>query len=317
MKHLITFVLCTLAASVELNAQYSSENLKLDASSATPGSKYRYEKLQLYPIRANSTFISYHKGIAKYVTLKDALESKRVVISEKSDAGTVNSLFIENISRDTIIVLSGEVIQGGKQDRVIAQDFVLYPKSGKKDVSVFCVEHGRWNTRRGDTSFNVYYSISSNEVRKAATVKKDQLEVWDKVAETNQKNKTTTSTGTLAALKTSEALNAGVKRYVDHFQELLSSEADVIGVVAVSGNTILGCDMFASHDIFTKYLSNLLNSYATEAITSGKEPEVSYQKVKQYLNSLIADESRQEMEIERKGTMLKDGEKKIHISAFD
>lgn len=316
MKHLILFCLCALVSMPVLRAQYQLENLTLESRAQVAQDRYTYQKLQLYPIRANNTFRSHHKDVAKYVTLKEALEKKKVVISEKSRSGTVNTLFIENVSSDTVIVLSGEVVQGGKQDRVIAQDFVLYPKSGQKDVSVFCVEHGRWSPKNGDTSFRQYFTISSNEIRKAATVNKNQQDVWNKVSETTDKNRANTSTGTLTALQQSESYTKDVKQYTDHFQGTLSAEQDVIGVVAVTGSTILGCDMFATHEIFAQYLSNLLHSYATEAITSGKEVDVPYEKVEEYLKTILADESKQESEVEKKGTMLKDGNKKIHISTF-
>ena len=316
MKNLILFCFAAIVSTSHLLAQYKSENLKLDSRAVASGNKYLFQNLQLYPVRANKTFLTYHKGLSKYSTLKEALERKKVAITEQSDGGTVNTLFIENISKDTIIVLSGEVVKGGKQDRVIAQDFILYPKSGRKDVSVFCVEHGRWSPEDGDTSFKQYYDISTNEVRKAATVKKDQQEVWNKVSETTNKNNAKTSTGTLTALQRSASFNTDLKKYTSHFQSLLSAEADVIGVVAVSGNKILGCDMFANHELFMKYLPGLLNSYATEAITSGSKVSVSYDKVTEYLSSIISDENKQEREIEKKGTMLKDGSKKIHLSAF-
>src|SRR5688572_6030382 len=110
-------------------AQYNAQNLKLE--SATNVNQYQFENLQLYPIRANQTFIVQHQNLGNYITLEDALEKKKVEITEFS-GGSVNTLYIENISSDTVMILSGEVVQGGKQDRVIAQDFILPPKSGKK-----------------------------------------------------------------------------------------------------------------------------------------------------------------------------------------
>lgn len=301
-----------LAGAVNASAQYTLANLRLEHSTEEQD-RYRYQHLQLYPIKANQAFRTFHKGTTNYLTLKEALEKRKVRVTEQSDGGDVNTLYIENVSPDTIMILSGEVVKGGKQDRVIAQDFLLYPGGGRKDVSVFCVEHGRWN---GTSSFGEYFSISSNEVRKAATVKKDQGEVWKKVAETTQKNQAGTSTGTLTALKNSQSFNAEIKKYTDHFHALLAKDPDVIGVIAVSGSTILGCDMFASHKIFTAYLPGLLNSYATEAITTGGTVTVTPEQVQVYLESIISDERKQDREIERKGTMLKDGDKKIHISTF-
>ena len=52
----------------------------------------------------------------------------------------VNTLYIQNVSNDTIYIMAGEVVKGGKQDRVLAQDMILPPNSKKVDISVFCVE---------------------------------------------------------------------------------------------------------------------------------------------------------------------------------
>jgi hypothetical protein len=231
-------------------------------------------------------------------------------------AGSVNTLMMENTSKDTIMILSGEVVQGGKQDRMVAEDIILYPGSGKQSVPVFCVEQGRWQPKEQGMEFNEYFSISSSEVRKAATVKKDQSEVWSKVAETTTKNMAETSTGTLTALKQSGSFNKEIQSYTSHFEKAFLQEPDVIGIVAVSGDVILGCDLFASHDLFMQHYTNLMNSYATEAITSGKAVTVSYEKVKQYLQSIIQNESQQESEVQKNGTLLKDGKTKLHISTF-
>jgi hypothetical protein len=183
-------------------------------------------------------------------------------------------------------------------------------------VNVFCVEHGRWQSDKGDMTFKNYYTISSNEVRKAGTVNKNQQEVWNKVSEATEKNKAGSRTGALTELRNSEDYNKELKLYSDYFSKILLQEPDVIGVVAVSGDKILGCDMFASHSLLAQHYPNLINSYASEAITSGKAVTVPYEKVKQYLDSIIADEGRQEQEVEKKGTMLKDRDKKLHISTF-
>jgi hypothetical protein len=302
---------------VGAHAQYNEVNLALEP--AIVAAKYKYENLQLFPIRANSTFKKHHESVGNYVTLKEALAKNKIAITEAgqgSSSGTVNTLFIENISSDTIMILGGEVVQGGKQDRMIAQDFILYPGSGKKDVSVFCVEQGRWQTKADGKSFKECYSISSNEVRKAGTVKKNQREVWNKVADVTNKNTAGSSTGTYAALKESESYNKDLKKYLAHFNDLLSRESDVIGMVAVSGDKILGSDMFATHDLFKSHYANLLNSYATEAMSTGKPVTIQYDKVKEYLQLILKDETTQETEVQKNGTLLKEGEKKLHLSTF-
>jgi hypothetical protein len=312
MKIISFFILLLVVTSAE--AQYNKKNLMLEPS-VSAEAKYKFGQLQLYPIRANRVFEEHHKTVGKYVTLDEAMKKNMVKVTEH-DRGEVSTLFIENVSTDTVMILAGEVVQGGKQDRMVGQDVVLNPKSGKKDLSVFCVEHGRWSAGSSGKAFKQSYAISSNEVRKAGVVKKDQGEVWNKVAENTSKNKAASSTGTLAALKQSASFNSELKKYTDYFEKVIFNEKDVIGVVAISGDVILGCDMFATHTIFQQHYKNLIHSYATEAITSGKEVKVSYEKVTEYMDLILLDEKKQDHEIEKKGTQLKQGDKKLHISTF-
>jgi hypothetical protein len=349
MKNLLFILSVSMLAYFHAQAQYNSKNLAMERSESA--NKYHFKNLQLYPIRGNSNFFNESKDYGNYLSLKEGLESKKIVITEKVDTsarrnpiqrqsnnepanrtnndrinepvqqqyvseGTVNSLFIENVSSDTIMVLAGEVVKGGKQDRVIAQDFLLYPKSGKKDVSVFCVEHGRWSTTDTTFAFKETSTISCQSVRKAAAVEKQQEKVWENVANVTSKNKASTSTGTYNALEKSESYNKQLDEYLKHFGNILSGDPTVIGVIAVSGDSIIGCDMFASNAMFKKYYASLLNSYATEAITNGKEVKVSYQQVSNYLNSFIVNEEKQEEVIKLKGTQLQEGRKKIHISVY-
>lgn len=74
--------------------------------------------------------------------------------------------------------------------------------------------------------------------------------------------------------------------------------------------------MFATHDIFQKHYINLINSYATDAITSGKTVSVPYEKVGSHPQPIIGDERNQEQKIKDNGILLKDGKRKVHISTF-
>jgi hypothetical protein len=310
-----TKILCILLfGCVSLSyAQYNKDNLKLETPAIA--NNYKFKNLQLYPIRANKSFETAHRDVGRYTSLKEAMYKKKIAVTEHGK-GDVNTLFVENISSDTIIILAGEVVQGGKQDRMIAEDFILYPRSGKKDISVFCVEHGRWQARESGGSFNGYFTISSNEVRKAGVVSKNQQEVWNKVADKTEKNQAATKTGTLAALRDSDSFTKELKLYSDFFNNTIVTEHDVIGIVAVSGDAILGCDMFATNKMFKEHYQNLLQSYATEAISTGKAVTVPYDTVAGYLESIIGDETKQEEKVKEKGVLLKDGKRKVHISTF-
>src|SRR5205814_5729749 len=83
---------------------------------------------------------------AGLLTLQEAMDQKKVVVYE---TGKVNELSIENTSSQDVYVQSGDIVKGGRQDRVLSTDLVLPPHSGKLSIAAFCVEHGRW-TKRGN-----------------------------------------------------------------------------------------------------------------------------------------------------------------------
>lgn len=278
-------------------------------------SQYTFKNLRIYMLRANETFLNPNRSIGNYTSLQEALKSKKIVVSEVN-GGTVNTLQFENISKDTIMILAGEIVTGGKQDRVIGQDVLLLPKSGKVNVSVFCVEHGRWTPKETGYQFNGYYGVSNNSVRKQAVVSKDQGQVWEKVADMNKKNKTETSTGTYSQLHTSDELTKELPLYMKHFEKLITSDSNYIGFVAVTGDTIISCDLFANHKLFKKQAPQLLKSAAVEAITNGSAVTLLAAKVMSFISEFLKDESKQEETVKANGTMLKSGDKKLHLNYY-
>lgn len=335
MKPLITFMIAT-GTSLMSYAQYNNDNLKIKEAVA-----FTYKNLRLYPVFANQVFLDEHKDISKYTPLQKALTEKKISVMEtgggaesnnrmvneltvQSEAvsanGTVNTLYIENTSNDTIMIMAGEVVKGGKQDRVLAQDMVLLPHSGKQDISVFCVEHGRWQyseeSQKANNTFYGYSKVSTMSVRKVAVVDKNQQKVWDNVAQVTAKNKASSSSGSYTALDTSKKYNDELKAYLDYFNAAMKGQGNVIGVVACTGNKVIGCDMFATPAMFKQYFDNLMSSYSTEAISNGAAATASHQTVQKYLDGFLADESKQESEVQKNGTILKSKGKKLHLATF-
>src|SRR5437588_10365184 len=98
-----------------------------------------------------------------------------------SGGAEVNGLVLINNSKRPLILLAGEVVTGGKQDRVVGKDRIVPAESDPVDLSVFCVEHGRWveSSAKFDTHA---YVMAQPSVRKQAMVANNQQKVWDEVA---------------------------------------------------------------------------------------------------------------------------------------
>src|SRR5262249_30441907 len=78
------------------------------------------------------------------ITLQEALAKGDVKVIE---TGRVNELMIENGGGEQIFIQAGDIVKGGKQDRVLTVSLVLPPRSGRVPIDSFCVEQGRWSAR--------------------------------------------------------------------------------------------------------------------------------------------------------------------------
>ncbi len=280
---------------------------------------FTYKNLAIVPLLAGEKFLEANTRQVNYTTLEEALKNRKVSITEtentRNNGAQVNNLFIENVSKDTIYIMAGEVVKGGRQDRVISDDMVLFPGSGKIDISVFCVEPNRW-TYKSDRNFDEYYTVSSNSVRKKAAVDKNQSEVWQEVEKITSKQHAGTSTGTYAALGQSEAYTSELNSYLTYFQDALKGLDNCIGFVGISGDKIIGCDLFADPGLFEKQKKNLLNAYITEALSHGSMAKIDPDDVKKYLTDFLSDEIDQDSKIMEKGVKFEQEGRKVHINTY-
>src|SRR5882762_8875250 len=129
-----------------------------------------------------------------FITLQEALVQRKVIVRETR---SVNELSIENISSEEVYVQSGDIVKGGQQDRMMAVDLILPPRSGKIPISAFCVENGRWS-KRGSEAATVFSSsanvIAGRDLKLAAKNAQSQGEVWRQVAVAQDKLSANTGT---------------------------------------------------------------------------------------------------------------------------
>src|SRR5215510_2543864 len=125
------------------------------------------------------------------LVLDEAMAARQVTIKEISD-GSVNSLTFVNKAPQPVFLLAGEVILGGKQDRIIGRNTVI-PANTTQEVPVYCVEHGRWT---GETKeFATGKALAHGRLRGQASYAAQQ-DVWNEVAAKNKVRKTENASGT-------------------------------------------------------------------------------------------------------------------------
>src|SRR5258708_3756579 len=266
-----------------------------------------YENIAIFPVVSGSS-----QDTSSFLTLEEGLASGEVIVSERGAAGmvrnrgvvrptarpqsargaSVSKRVLINRSKRPLLLLAGELVSGGKQDRIIGKDRIVPVGAEPLPLDVFCVEHGRWTG--SSSQFTASKTIVHPSVREQAAVDQKQTEVWAAVAGGSTASVSVSaapaapaplSQSVLAEAISSEAptqsyrkiyessrVGGSVDSFVDQVQRRFAYATSglkgerVVGVVVAYGGEVAWSDIFASGDLFHQYWSKLLRSYAVEAL---------------------------------------------------
>jgi hypothetical protein len=270
---------------------------------ATPDVKvsgpFTHEKLSIYLIHGPSA-----DGPVP-LTLNEALAKKLFKVYE---TGNVNELAFENTGDEAVFLQSGDIVKGGKQDRVLTVSVLVPPKSGRMPIAAYCVEQSRW-AARGAESVATFSSsertMPSKRAKIAMMAQREaraptapaqagsrgramndddgnrganrQGEVWASVAET-QANLSSKLGGPVAAAASASSLQLSLENekltatkaaYLKAMAAANKDDADVVGFAFAVGDRINSADVYPSHALFAKMWDKLIDAAATEAISEG------------------------------------------------
>lgn len=257
------------------------------------GEVVTYANLTVYPIYASPTVNG-----ADYITLDEGLKQGTVTITEtgsqtapplirnrgsqaagqsqvqtqrQSGSGTVNTLWLTNRSGKKLLILTGEMVSGGKQDRIIQKD-VLVPSSKEAiNLSVFCVEQQRWSGAdmkfAPATAAGGIGGLADPSLRGKAQHERSQSAVWNQVDTSLRRLKTDNSTKTYQA----NLQNSTVQRSVDSYVKAIEKSFPIdraLGVAVAVNGRMVWMDRFSANAMFRDYWPKMIRSYALEAIQS-------------------------------------------------
>ncbi|HEY6265427.1 MAG TPA: DUF6569 family protein [Candidatus Acidoferrum sp.] len=262
-----------------------------------------YENISVFPVVS-----SISQDTSAYLTLEEGLATGEVIVREQGSEGmvrgrdghivyvpqyntgaSVNQLVLINRSKRPLLLLAGELVSGGKQDRVIGKDRIVPVGAPPLPLDVFCVEHGRWTGV--SQQFSAANTIVHPSVRERAAVDQKQQEVWDAVRSGTTAKAAPSAPAPQMSMQSiqgaiagngrteayekiyvSRAVGVPIDEFVEEVQRRFANATSnlkgdrVIGVVVAYGGEVAWSDIFASADLFDHYWNKLLRSYAVEAL---------------------------------------------------
>jgi hypothetical protein len=310
--------------------------------------------LTIFPVVGGTDY-----DTSRFITLDEGVRAGTVVVTEQGSlqglvrrgqpvnrhsGAQVNELVLVNNSDRPLLLLAGEIVTGGKQDRVIGADRLVPPKSDPVDLSVFCVEPGRW-VGQSEHFTSMKSQMAQPSVRTPAMAAKDQHQVWNEVAIARQAVQaksnsvevtagaplvqadsadlssnpmpTTSYARTMASPRVQATIETVAGSYENILRELRKEDAKGV-VVAINGN-LMWVDLFASNDLLARYWQKLVRSYAAESLTSSNVKGQADQKSAQAFLDLMSG-NREVIETEaglfRRAEISGDGYKVFSITAL-
>jgi hypothetical protein len=319
MNAFLGLVLLSLAVTLAVGGRrqaFAGEPSAADYKVLAP---IRHGNLTVFPVVAA---MSHDTG--GFLTLDEGLKSGEIEVTESGsvrgmirrpghdsrgglrpeyqvrDGAQVNKLMLVNNSKRPLLLLAGEIVTGGKQDRVIAKDRIVPAESDPIDLDVFCVEPGRWVGASGNfAASTVNGAMAAPSVRGKAMADKDQQQVWAEVAKAREQMSQSleveapraarelSGTTSYAKVMQNEDVVRKVdsvagsveKEYATTIQQLRDRHA--VGVVVAVNGEFVWADIFASTSLLEKYWPKLVRSYATEAVVTRAKGAVASEKAAQ------------------------------------
>lgn len=317
-----TVAVCLLIAAASIEAQTA---YKISAP-------FTHKNLTIFLIHGADA--SSNKDL---ITLQEALEMKIFKVYETED---VNELMVENISpKYDVFIQSGDIVKGGKQDRVLAISIIIPRKSGKVSIEAFCVESGRWSGR-GNESRNEFSSSEERVVTKELKMATNgvisgsgsgsgsgtgsgsgngnggggggsQEKVWAEVANAQRNINANvmvdvTANSSASSLQLSlenKKLKKDQEDFAKKLAEITKGKSDVIGYAFAINGKLNSADIYVSNHLFAKLWPKMLNAAVIEAISLADQPKSAAEPAPADVQTFLADAERgQEKE---RGTVAK------------
>lgn len=202
-----------------------------------------------------------------YRTLEEGLASGEVEVAEQPDA-TVPSLRVTNRGALPVLLLDGEEVQGGKQNRVV-NTTLLVPARSTFDLPVSCVEHGRWRDvgPRFEAGEAAYPSLRGQKAAQvsAAYARRahpmaDQASIWGEVAARHRQHGVASASGAM------RDAYAHFDAELERARRELACPEGAVGVVALVGGRAVCADVFDRSGTLRAYWPRLVRSYGLEAL---------------------------------------------------
>ena len=274
-----------------------------------------HKNMAIIPIK---TPINYNLDM---ITLKKGFEMDLVNVKE-CEQSTVNTLVVENKSVTPLLLIDGEEIVGGDQNRIVNGTILIAPQSEMK-IPVNCTEHGRWGYKKKfvHSDYIADFRTRSSKLRAAHAKSNVQAAVWNSID--NLEMSRNYHSPTQAMTESYENVKTDLSEFADAF----NIEKGQTGVAVIIDGKIKGFEIFLNSDVYMQYHEKILKSYLINAEINDSVFEINADEMKSVMADTLDSEFEQTKSVglekrfdlkndERIGTIYSYEDELIHCSFY-
>ena len=295
-----------------LHAQCTSNELFLQVDSA-----WTFQKLTLIPFRFKQmgrAQIDLLQKAKPLLSLKDALQAGKIKVAEfySNHDADIRVLTVKNLSKQAVLINQGDLLAGGKQDRMVAETKLLAPGT-EEFLNVFCVEPGRWDAKPKPFRFGGSADLA---LRNTMLSTGRQSEIWKSIEK--QFGVGHGLPEGFNYIDKQQAISDSAKIYLAYFKERLRySDSSFAGFLSITGNQIIGAELFSDQNFTLLSIDNIFQAAIAQALQKGSIPVMQKDEMEAAIKPLIESEPSQKHFLEKHGKAFYYRNRVVHISVYN
>lgn len=124
-----------------------------------------------------------------YAVLEEAIESQT---ARAFGTGKVNELLIERTGHIDLFMQAGDILKGGRQDRVIGVDCIVPARSGEIPLPPYCVERSRRQRRHSESVAAPFAGAKQSRIRSSRQLTYESNGMTQAIAQQKRRETLTT-----------------------------------------------------------------------------------------------------------------------------
>ena len=211
-----------------------------------------HENLAIIPLKTKRSYID-------ILTLKKGLELELVSVKE-CETSQVNTIIVKNDAVTPLLLIDGEEIVGGDQNRIVNSTILIDGKSSMS-IPVSCSEKGRWAYKSEFKQSNYIANFNTRRAKEYASRSKHHFQdvIWSSISDLEEENSFASPTSAME--ESYENLKVGHNKIIKEFEVVDGQN----GVLIILDGEIEGFELFLNPEIYREFHEKILKSYLIDS----------------------------------------------------